>query len=132
MRLKHSSRGQVLLQVLATAIVVAVIAAALMRLVLMRATVAAKLSGGSQGKMATQSGYQLLMQDWACNGTCHDPGSAPSAGCAASSGNPFTCVGGGANTCGCSCSGAVSGITVNVTTSGSPSNCAVSASTVGQ
>lgn len=81
----------------------------------MRATAAAKLESGGQGKVAAQAGYQLLMQDWAAYGSCHNPGGA--------GGNPFTCSGGGANTCGCKCSGAVAGQTVYVNTCGAPASC---------
>ncbi len=135
MRLR-AAKGQVLVHVLITAVIVTIISAALMRLVLMRLTISDRLAGGAVGKAAATSGYQLLLDDWACNGTCHNPAAGPVAGCPAMSGNPFVCATAGPNTCGCTCSGSIPqpapnpAIVVNVTTSGAADSCQIQSQAV--
>jgi Tfp pilus assembly protein PilX len=98
-------RGSVMMHVLVTGVVVALIAASLLQLSMMRLTVTNNAAKGGQAKRSDEAALARLMTAWnAVNGKCDSPTSAYG----------YACAPAGAN-CSCTCAPTLAGDpTVNV------------------
>jgi hypothetical protein len=110
-------KGSVLVQVLMTAVIVAIIAAGMMNLLLLRAQALKHAQSGAAGVALTNSGLDDILASWNLHRTsCYN--SVPD----------FT--GGSTNVppgnCSCQYNGSINGNTVSITVTGSMPNCSLS------
>lgn len=113
-------RGVVLLQVLVTAVVVSVIAAGLVRMLMLRYTITTKQARVNAKIKQTEGFYNRLLAHWAdpANGFCSSPPTPPGAPAIVCDGNQ-SCASGPV---GCECS--VGGVAARIrTTGGTFPNC---------
>ena len=107
-RAKRLGRGSVLLHVMLTGVVVALIAATLLRMTLLRYQMGARSERVLKEKRDDQGALAAVMSAWNANISAAVPNPACSATPAG-----FTCAGIVAGTCGCSCTQTATGVTVS-------------------
>lgn len=128
--MKLSQRGYVLVHVLVTAVIVAVIAVSLARMLLMRYTLMSRNTEGAQGVLTAQGGFNRLMNFWNDNNmVCKDPsGFNLGFTCTLVSGAPLPSTMDAPGVCDCACT--AGGATIYVAdagggTTGGPPPCAI-------
>lgn len=115
-----SKRGSVLVHVLMTGMVVAVIAAGLLRMAMLRYTAGARAASGAAGRAAASASFNQVMTYW--NQTNTVCANAPPYSCSPAASTP-------PGVCGCVCTAGAGAPTITVTdrdaTPGPPCNISV-------
>jgi Tfp pilus assembly protein PilX len=120
--MRLSKRGSVLVHVLMTGVVVAIIAAGLMRMTMLRYVASSRAAGGTQARRQADAALNRALTYWNQNNVvCGN--SIPGYTCAPFSSTP-------PGVCNCTCTPSVSGQATIVVTGGGAPPCSITINTV--